>query len=136
MIHLKINDEHQLYFLKYGKAPDELFINFDTREKLLGEIPELKINFASNTFGELYGKPVYVVHMDVAYLWIGSSELKEARKNDLDETYKDRTIQIYKSSLSTQINGSDTPKMQGGWVDITIPREVIEFNYPDQYPTN
>lgn len=131
MIHPKINDEHQLYFLKYGKAPDELFINFDTREKLLGEISGLKINFASNKFGELYGKPVYVVHMDAAYLWIGSSELKEARKNDLDEFYKDRTVQIYKSSYLTQVDGSETPKRQGEWIDITIPREVIEFNYPD-----
>lgn len=134
MVHTKINDEYQQHIKKYGKAPDQLFINVSTKDELLRE----KVTFATNLSNSQgpFGKPVYTVNMDIDFLWVSSCALNDVRTRDLGEYCKSLTVQIFKPSYQASSENSEIAKANGEWIDIIIPREVIEFEYPDGYSTN
>ncbi len=124
MINNDITNAYQEYFMNYGSYPDELFINFASR----GDLERLVLMPRSNNskIGEIFGKPIYVLHMPKPYMWLGKGELSKARETILDEEWESRAIPIYVPS----IRKNETVVREGGWKEIIIPREIIQFDYP------
>ncbi|WP_312056845.1 hypothetical protein [Acinetobacter courvalinii] len=123
MINNDIANAYQEYYMNYGCYPDELFINFSTRDALdhLVRMPTPN----GSKVGEMFAKPVYVLHMSKQYMWVGKGELNKARETKLDEEWESRAIPIYVPS----IRENETVIRKGDWKEIIIPREIIQFDY-------